>query len=252
MTVANIILTACETANNLISEQSWGNYQISNSYALRVLNMVKDNFWSRIVSESWENRKWQQWTADTVALQSEYTQPIMSSSVTWAKLVKDISINYDGETYATTWELHFQKCREVDPSSLRYDWSWYKENQDRSDPIFYIADDSIFIAPVPRSWEAGIWRLRITGIRNIVDYNMSSTESDTGIPSAQHEVLVQWMLPYLWRKQGNFTQATSEQREYERIATLAAHNLAERSSSPFYATYPDEEQLENNISSPII
>ena len=47
-----------------------------------------------------------------------------------------------------------QKAREVNKDTLPDEWNWHVENQDKSDPIYYIADNSYWIAPAVRSSEA--------------------------------------------------------------------------------------------------
>ena len=51
-----------------------------NSTALEDLNIIKDQFWSEIVTHLPEDYQWESWTATTVALQGEYTLPQATST----------------------------------------------------------------------------------------------------------------------------------------------------------------------------
>ena len=46
-------------------------------------------------------------------------------------------------------ELVYTPAIEVNPYTLPYDWQYYKQEQSQDKPIYYVADKSIFIAPMP-------------------------------------------------------------------------------------------------------
>jgi hypothetical protein len=50
--------------------------------------------------------------------------------------------------------LKYIKAREVNRQTLEFEWNYYLENQSVDDPIYFIADNSVFIAPVPLSTTA--------------------------------------------------------------------------------------------------
>jgi hypothetical protein len=66
-----------------------------------------------------------------------------------------------------------------------------------------------------------------------------------GITAEYEYVLVQWLLPYIYRYQGKINEANAETLEYERIETKALYDLGDRTTWPFYAKYPDEIYKDN-------
>lgn len=212
-----------------------------NSTALEDLNIIKDQFWSEIVTHLPEDYQWESWTATTVSLQWEYEYPQPTSSSIWAAIIKSVSISYSSDTYTETWLIQYNKCRLVNPATLQYEWNYYCENQSQEDPIYYIADDSVFVAPMPRSTEAGANRLKLTGIRNIVDYTISTTEADMKIPLSSHEVLVQWLVWYaLIDKRVPQNEIQAQQANYLKLKSDNLRFLAERVENPVQFIYPDK------------
>jgi len=85
------------------------------------------------------------------------------------------------------------------PNTLENHWSWYEENQSKNFPIYYIADDSLFIAPIPLSGEAGADYLELRGIKSIPDYTTNTTEAEMVFPLDVQQLFVQGMEPYAMR-----------------------------------------------------
>ena len=71
---------------------------------------------------------------------------------------------------------------------MALDWDYYKNNQSELNPVYYVSDNSIFIAPIPQSAVAN--GIKMTGIRKIADYDLLTVEADIGIPVDFHRVLV--------------------------------------------------------------
>jgi hypothetical protein len=115
------------------------------------------------------------------------------------KKIESVYVAYDNTTYDTTGKLEYTKCALVTRTSLQMEWEWYEEHQIATNPLYIIADASIFIAPVPTiALSAGV---KITGIRKIADYAIDTTESNMGITAEYAYVLVQGLLPYIYRYQ---------------------------------------------------
>lgn len=220
---------------------------VSQSEALRYLNMHKDDFWSTIVSKADASYSWEVWTTDTVSLQSEYQIPEVTRTAIGTKAVHGVAINYDGTTFENTGKLEFIRCREVSPTSLEHTWEWYEENQSKEDPIFRISDNSIFVAPVPLSTEAGTGRLQITGIRSIPDYTINgvdgatvtTTEQNMRIPLDRQKTLVKALASSMFLKRGQLDTATKWEQMYNAEKEAYADQLTQRASGPVFAAYPD-------------
>ena len=99
--------------------------EFTDARILKYLNIVKNNFWSYIISSISEDYDWDIFTTDTVVDQDEYTLPAMASDSAWAKKVTSVAVNYDDETY-DDWGLKYIKAQPVKLSSLARNWNYYK------------------------------------------------------------------------------------------------------------------------------
>lgn len=207
------------------------------SRLLPFLNAVKDDFWSYIITWVSSKYNWDIWHVDeTVLNQSEYVRPEAASDAEGNLKINNISVCYDGGTYADG-KLKYEKAREVDINNLPLHWNWYVNNQPATDPIYYIADKSIFIAP---AFKTNIPNgIELKGIRSIEDYTVTTTESDIKIPSYLHNDLVQWILPYILKSQRQRGAAKEEEARYEARKEQAAQKIANRTTGPSYMKYPD-------------
>ena len=223
--------------------------QFPDAQMLKYLNIVKNNFWSYIVSSISEDYDWDIFTTNTVVWQDEYVLPLMASDTAWSKKVTSVSVNYDNEVYDDG-GLKYIKAKPVKLSSLKRNWNYYKNNQDKNFPIYYIADNSIFIAPTPTATTtAGI---ELKWIKKIVDYTIATLEWSMVIPVDHHEVLVQWMLPYIYKAKAQNAEAVSEKQEYIRQRTQSVRELADRNISPLYMDYPIDRESRSEVIYPNI
>lgn len=213
--------------------------QYTDANALIDLNTLKDEFWSAIVTTVQENYNWDRWTDTTVALQSEYPIPTVAYNTAGSKLLKWLSISYDWDTYTETGNIIYIKVREVNPDTLENDWDYYVENQSEDDPIYYIADNSVFIAPAPRTWVTN-W-LKLTWIRKIPDYTLSTTEADMKIPVDVQQALVYWLVVFwLFNKWADAWLIDNAEARRIRKKQEAIKSLETRVENPIFLKYPDE------------
>ena len=129
-------------------------------------------------------------------------------------------------------------AKEISPSTLAYPWSYYMQFQNPYTPIYYVADNSYFIAPTPTVViPSGIV---ITGIRNIPDYTLSSTEADMIIPLDQQNLLVYGLIPYIFDMKTMANENIAAVNKYESMKQAMISNLSERVIAPFQNQYPDD------------
>lgn len=212
--------------------------QYTDANALIDLNTLKDEFWSAIVTNVQERYNWEKWKTDLVALQSEYTLATVAYNTSWTKLLNSVSINYDWETYTNTWELKYIKCTLKNPDTLENDWDYYVENQSETDPIYYVADNSYFIAPAPITAVTN-W-IKLSWIRKIPDYSLTTTEADMKIPVDQQQALVYWLVVHwLMNKWTDDWTINNAESRWERKKAEAIRNLETRIENPIFLTYPD-------------
>lgn len=221
--------------------------------AVSDLNDGKNDYWSSIISSVNEDYGWQTWTSDTVNLQSEYTLPNETSSYAGAKKIETVSVNYDGSTYPNTGELVFWKADQVDPSNLEKTWEYYKQYQDPKQPIYYISDKSLFIAPVPgtsTNVAAGTGRLRMTGLRKIPDWTISTTEDDIAlyIPIDQQQALIYWLCWQIDLTKRQPQEAQQDKAAYDQMKADYIVKLSDRVVAPFYSDFPDDRAAATNYS----
>ena len=227
--------------------------QYDDATAVSDLNDGKNDYWSSITTQVNEDYGWQTWTSDTVNLQSEYTLPNETSSYAGAKKIEAVSVNYDGSTYPTTGDLVFWKADQVDPSNLDQSWEYYKQYQDPKHPIYFISDKSLFLAPVPGAAQglaAGTGRLRMTGLRKIPDWTLSTTEDDIAlyIPIDQQQALIYWLCWQIDLTKRQPQEAAQDKDLYDKIKNDYIIKLSDRVVAPFFSDYPDEVEAATNYS----
>lgn len=207
---------------------------------LEDINTVKDKFWSKYVTIFDDDKHYQEWTIDwwTIALQSEYSLKEVATDAEWVKILKSIAVNYNWETYTNTWLLKYITATEVNRDTLPYEWNYYLENQSVDNPIYFLADNSVFIAPVPLTATAWSDRLKVTWIRNIQDYLISDT--DLIIPSDFHWILELWVIPFvLQTKRVDNWEVQKAQNDYIIAETDALNTLWNMKEWPIFMSYPD-------------
>mgnify|MGYP003653000402 CR=1 FL=1 len=214
--------------------------QYSDANALIDLNTLKDSFWSEVVTNTPESYNWDSWKVDDTTLLSEYAMPTVAYDTAWAKKLKSIALNYNGETYTTTGLFQYIDAREVNPNTLDHEWNYYVENQSTDDPIYFVADNSYFIAPSFRIANQAD-RIKLTWIRKIPDYTLTTTESAMKIPVDQQQALVFWlMIDWYFNKWVDDNTINNAESRWERKKQEAIDQLSNRVESPTTFELPNE------------
>jgi hypothetical protein len=216
-----------------------GTSQYSDADAIKDLNTLKDSFWTAILSEIQERYNWEKWKANTIALQSEYTLALVAYNTAWTKLLNGVSISYDWETYSETGELKYEKCTLVNPNTLPYDWSYYVENQSEDEPLYYVSDNSIFIAPAPRTVVSN--GLKLVWIRKIANYSDSTTEAEMKLPVDTHQAMVFGLVWYwLMNKRVDVNLINDAKNNWKQERQEAIKWMKTRVDNPVFMLYPEE------------
>jgi hypothetical protein len=232
MTPVEIITTAREWANTPSTVAS-------DSIALRYLNMRKDDLWSAFVSRADQDFNWEEWTSDTVASQTEYTIPTVSRTSYGAKAIHGVEVTYDGDTW--------YKAREVGTAGLVEPWAYYVANQDCEDPVFRVSDNSVFVAPAATTTQAGTGRLKMIGIRNIIDFTINgvdgasatTTEANMKFPLDRQKTLVFGLCADLCRFRSKFDDAARWEAQYTAEKAEYVSQASKRTATSFTANYPE-------------
>lgn len=135
----------------------------------------------------------------TVANCSEYTIPTLSTgNFNGAPKVESVSIKY-------TTGGEYIPARLVDRQTLlqTHDIAWYEVNQPDGDPIYFIADSSIFIYPYPK--ESVTDGIKYYGIKSLVDITATTTEADMfggKIPVKYYYMISEGMKQFIFTAKG--------------------------------------------------
>jgi len=211
----------------------------TSALAIEDLNVIVKDFWSSYVQSNIWRLNWEQWTDNTL-VQSEYEIPTPTSSSIWAEILESVAITYDDDTYVNTGNAKYINCEEVDPKTLPNQWNWYLENQPTSSPIFYRADDSIFIAPQPLSTQTWTDRIRLTGIRSIPDWDIGTVEADIKLPLHAMETIV---YGWIWKahefENRDWNIILSAYNFYEKMKTDSIEKMSTLITWPFLNNFPE-------------
>lgn len=228
MNVTDILDMARDLTHQTVS-------QMPNPILIKYLNIVKNNFFSYLITSVDENYNWNYFSWDLVVWQDEYLFPAVAHDSTWLLKIQELYINYDWKTYEN-WALKYVKVIEVWQAELTMPWDYYVNKQSEEDPIFYIADNSVFIAPAPKL--AIVNWIRVKWIQNIPDYTEATTEAELKIPLPYQDILVQWILPYIYKRIWNQQKSTFEMSEYIRQRKDLVEQLSNRKTWPHFMTLP--------------
>lgn len=216
--------------------------QYSDADAYSDINDVKAELWNKCVSEWFSSSyNWDIWTTDSQTLVSEYKMDIPTSTNVGQKVINNIYINYDWLTYEETGLLKYIKCSEKDPKNLPYSWEYYEENQDSREPIYFQKDNSIFIAPAPRSDQSGANRIKLEWIRNLPEWDANTTELQMKFPIEFHYIFEYWLMPYaLASKWADDSKINNAMVIYQNKSKDVVNQMTQRVEAPFFNTYPEE------------
>lgn len=142
-----------------------------------------------------------EWVTDTVANQNEYliTKLWLEPDALNIKTIRKIFIKYSStDTYHTPAER-------VNPSILEYHPDWYKENQPKTEPFFYIADNSFFIFPEPK--EPVEWWIEIYVIHDAPQIDETTTEDNIEVPLSYHKAISYKIREYIFSSQWKENEA---------------------------------------------
>lgn len=238
MIPSEIIDIAVQQTNIKLSDIGDGDAVVGLQRAYSYLNIVKDSLWNNIVwSSTGRNISWQKWTNDLIALQSEYALPQVVSDENRIKKIESLGITYTGTVYSRTGKIIYNPARLVDPASLPNDWYWYEENQPTTDPVYYVSDKSIFVAPVCSTTIADA--LQLTWVQKIQDYDEFTTEQGMVIPDDMHYLLITGLREQIYLKKWAPQNAQALKKEYKQDVKDTLDVERDYKVWPHFASYPD-------------
>jgi len=244
-------MTAQQIANLALSNTHTKSTQITDANLLLFLNLARHDLAQTIIKDVNENFFFQIWTIDaqdntnTDRANGEYIYPASTSSQAGMQKLMRLLI----KGYST--DENYTPAREVDPTEiLKYhDWAWYMENQPKSDPIYFVADESIFIAPEFKAADlpdspSGNAQIKLYGIATLADITIAAAESAILIPKDYHEVIALGMEKYIYKARGKKKEAFDSMTDYERSKQEVIDKLTNRDQSYFEASLPNDRDLQ--------
>lgn len=217
MSTLQVQLDRARTSNNIDTSQ------YTAARALEDANIIIHQIEDYITSAIWEWYFWDIMTVDTTVVdQSEYRIPTITSwNFNWTPKIEWISIQYD-----TDWE--FIPATERNRQTLldEHDLSWYEINISEATPIYFIADDSVFIYPAPTT--AIAWAIKYYGIKSLADAEATTDYDDLfggKIPTKYYYMIAEWMEQYILKVKWEKESAKASKQFFEDV-TLP--NLVEK------------------------
>lgn len=198
-----------------MSHTNSSNYTITQS--VEDLNLVYQDVVDRIVSVTKEDKFWDIWVTNTVIWQSEYEAKRL-----WIE-PDDLDIKKINKVfikYSENDEFH-TLAEYVSPTILDKHPDYYKTKQSKTEPFFYIQDESFFIYPAPTEVVTG-W-IEIFVIHKPADIDESTTEDNIEVPEQFHKVIADGLKMYIYQSQGKLNEAQVAEQDYEKwIANMVA------------------------------
>lgn len=238
MTYNEIIALALALTHTKAGQVSAGNLKT-------FFNIKRKELGNAIVKDVDENYFMQIWTRDAIANQNngEYPYPEADSdSAGMLKLLKlSIKARYTDIYYS-------DKMTEVDIKALPHDWGWYLENQPKEVPIYYIGDESVFIAPqfvaadLPAS-PSGNAQIKMYGVAKMTDLDVGATAAAILIPDDSHHRIAIGMKELILTSRGKKSEANLAKQEFELEKSIMIDELTNRDNSGMTAKVPNDLQL---------
>lgn len=211
---------------------------------LTFLNVVYHDLARAIVQLVGEDFFYDEWTTDAVADQprGEYELQEPSASVAGIAKLKQLVVKPTSLS-----DQDYILAEQVDVRALPYDWQWYLDNQPASRPIYYLADNSVFIAPQFASANVGAVpndQIKLRGIKRLVNLLYAGTEATVLIPVEFHYSLAVGMKRYVYDYLGKSEEARAATAEWEDEKFKILSNLSDRDISVGVAAVPSTAHLE--------
>lgn len=169
---------------------------------------------------------WDSGKANTVANQSEYlaeTIGITPNSLNIKKINK-VFIKYsENDQYHT-------QARYVSPTALTKHPDYYKENQSKTDPFFYIQDNSYFIYPAPT--EVVVWGIEIYVNHEPPAITTTALETDIELPKEYHHLISLGMVIDIYLYQWKLNEASAMEQLYDQKRVEMVSKLKTRYNNP--------------------
>lgn len=217
--------------------------QVSSTNLITYFNIVRNELGNLIIKDVDEDFFFQIWKRDAVANQNNGEYPYPEADSDSAGMLKCNTVSV--KTKST--DTYYKTAREVKLAQLEHDWDWYLENQSKEDPIYFIADNSIFIAPqfetedLPAS-PSGNAQIKLTGIAKLTNLTTGAAESAILIPTPERIAL--GMKYWILKSRSMHSAAALALNDFRDAKLTMVSELTNRDNSEMCASLPDDTALQ--------
>lgn len=217
--------------------------QVSSTNLASYFNICRNELGNLIIKDVDEDFFFQIWKRDAVVNQENGEYPYPEADSDSAGMLKCNNVYVERKS---TGPYHLP-AREVKLSQLNHDWSWYLDNQPKSDPIYFIADESIFIAPqftaddLPAS-PSGNAQIKLTGIAKLTNLAAGATEAAVLIPTPERIAI--GMKYWILKSRNLNAAAAAAKQEFDTAKLTMVSELTNRDNSEMCARTPDDTALQ--------
>lgn len=134
--MANILLSDIFAT---VAQDAYTTPEYTSTQFLKDIHRVTQDFWSEVVGLRKADGNWDIWLTDTVSLQSEYTDPPVTSTSVGAAYIDSVAVTYDSTTYTDTGLIDYTVAKRATDAQIA-NWNWYLENQPNNLPLFFERD----------------------------------------------------------------------------------------------------------------
>lgn len=202
----------------------------NNTQAVEDWNFVYQELVDEIVVNTKGDYFWDKWVTNTVVNQSEYLAEKLwiSPDDLDIKKINKVFVKYSADS-------KFIRATYQNPGVLPEHPDYYKTNQSKSEPFFYIQDTSFFLYPAPTEEIVG-W-IEIFVIHTPSELNINSTSDDIEIPSQFHKLISLWIRISIYEDQGKINESIQAQNEYRQGVKKMLDFMKQRYNQPMNKTF---------------
>lgn len=237
MTAVNDIIDRAQSAIN------YDDNDIGDTEALAYLNeMIYHPILSAIENID-EDYFYTKWDIDAVAGQAQGAYDLEQGDATTQGIRRILRVEIlvdDDDTY-------YKVADPVSPRDLTDSWDKHLAQESGSSPVYFIAENKIYIAPQFAAAQVGSApnnQIRIWGIASNIDLVAGGAESTVLIPRIYHNVLILGLKYYLLDALGEEDRATRAFTLYDAAKTRMLSELTDRDRHVNIAATPDTEILQ--------
>lgn len=197
--------------------------QYSDEKALEDLNVVYKLICSIIIQNVDENYFNDFIWHSLIAWQNEYILEDESNQIDVNK-ISDLFVKY-----SETWE--YIKATKVEKFQLDKDLEWYQLNTSKSNPFYFVYNNSIFIYPTIETGSSDIinW-VKLNAALTPIDLILAWDEDSILLEKEYHYILSLWMLPYIFQRRWLLQEKQFAEQDYQNELTNLIIRLSDRTN----------------------